>query len=245
MTWTNRFRLFGGLLGVFVLVAVLTLVFNQRQTQAQSVSAEIETDTASIGAGYGGTVIRQFVDDAQQVEVGQKLFTLQSPALQADVANDIEVKGNGAYAVNAKKGTVTYKATVAGRVDELTAKLGTTLTPGAPFAKITVTGSEFVEAHYLLTPRDYERVETGAPVSILLPNNEKIQGTVSDIKVATEQSKAAAEIRVDSGELADPSLATLTRTGTPVVATVQLRDDGPLAGVTDSLFAFARKIGVQ
>jgi multidrug resistance efflux pump len=245
MTWTNRFRLFVGLLGVLVLVAVLTLVFNQRQTKAQSLSAEIETDTASIGAGYGGTVIKQYVDNAQQVEVGEKLFTLQSPALQADVANDIEVKGNGAYDVNAKKGRITYKATVAGRVDDLTAKLGTTLTPGSPFAKITVTGSQYVEAHYLLTPRDYERVEAGAPVSILLPNNQKIQGTVSDIRVATEHAKAAAEIRVDGDQLSDPSRATLTRTGTPVVATVQLRDDGPLAGVTDSLFSFARKIGVQ
>lgn len=245
MTWTNRFRLFGGLLGVFALVAVLTLVFNQRQTQAQSQSAEIQTDTANIGAGYGGTVIEQYVDDAEEVEVGQKLFTLQSPALQADVANDIEVKGNGAYAVNAKKGTVTYKATVAGRVDELAAKLGSTLTPGAPFAKITVTGSQYVEANYLLTPRDYERLQTGASASILLPNNQKLEGTVSDIKVATEQAKAAAQIRVDSTELTDPALATLTRTGTPVVATVQLRDDGPLAGVADSLFDFARKIGVQ
>lgn len=245
MTWTNRFRLFGGLLGVLALVSVLTLVFNQRQTQAQSQSAEIQTDTASIGAGYGGTVIKQYVDDAQQVQVGDKLFTLQSPALQADVANDIEVKGNGAYDVNAKKGRITYKATVAGRVDGLTAQLGTTLTPGSPFAKITVTGSEYIKAHYLLTPRDYERVEAGAPVSILLPNNQKIAGSVSDIRVSTEQAKAAAEIRVDSTELTDPAIATLTRTGTPVVATVELRDDGPLAGVTDSLFAFARKIGVQ
>ena len=245
MTWTNRFRLFGGLLGVLVLVAVLTLVFNQRQTKAQSQSAEIQTDTASIGAGYGGTVVKQYVDEAQEVEVGQKLFTLQSPALQADVANDIEVKGNGAYDVNARKGTVTYKATVAGRIDGLTAKLGSTLTAGSPFAQITVTGSEYVEAHFLLTPRDYERMEAGAPVSILLPNNQKIAGKVSDIRVATEQAKAAAEVRVDSSELTDPTLATLTRTGTPVVATVKLRDDGPLAGVTDSLFAFARKIGVQ
>ncbi len=32
MTWINRLRLFGGLLGVVLLVAVLTLIFNQRQT---------------------------------------------------------------------------------------------------------------------------------------------------------------------------------------------------------------------
>ncbi len=36
MTWINRLRLFAGLLGVILVVAVLTLIFNQRQTQTAS-----------------------------------------------------------------------------------------------------------------------------------------------------------------------------------------------------------------
>ena len=244
MTWTNRLRLLGGLLGVLALVAVLTIVFNQRQTQAQSLTATVVTDAYDVGAGYGGTVIKQDVRENDLVKVGDALFTMQSPALQQDVANDVEVKSTEAYKVNTKKGTITYLATVAGQVDEVRARLGTTLTGGQSFARITVTGSQYVVAQYLLTPRDYERVQTGAPVSILLPNNDKVEGTVSTVKVATERGNAAAEIRVDSPYLTNPSLSTLTKTGTPVVATVRLRDDGPLAGVSDSLFAFARKIGV-
>ena len=57
---------------------------------------------------------------------------------------------------------------------------------------------------------------------------------MSTIKVDTAGGNAAAKIRIDSPELADAELSTLTRTGTPVVATVRLRDDGPLAGVTDA-----------
>jgi len=245
MTWTNRLRLLGGLLGVLALVAVLTIIFNQRQTQAQSLTATINTDAYDVGAGYGGTVLKQYVKENDSVAVGDKLFTMQSTAMQQDVANKVKVKGTDAYDVNTKKGTVTYKATVAGQVDQLGAKLGTTLTGGQSFARITVTGSQFVEAQYLLTPRDYERVSAGAPVSVLLPNNQKVQGTVSTIKVATEQGNAAAKIRVDSPELADASLSTLTRSGTPVVATVTLRDDGPLAGVGDAAFGFLRQIGLQ
>lgn len=245
MTWTNRIRLLAGLLGVVALVAVLTVVFNQRQTQAQSQTGTISTDAYDVGAGYGGTVTKQFVDENDVVEVGDKLFTMQSPALQADVANKVKVKSTQAYDVDTKKGTVTYKATVGGQVDQLGAKLGTTLTGGQSFARITVTGSQFVEAQFLLTPRDYERVQTGAPVSILLPNNQKIDGSVSTIKVATEQGNAAAKIRVDSTELQDAALSTLTRSGTPVVATVRLRDDGPLAGTSDALFGFLRQIGLQ
>ena len=33
MTWSNRFRLYGGLILVIALVAGLTLVFNQRRSQ--------------------------------------------------------------------------------------------------------------------------------------------------------------------------------------------------------------------
>ena len=245
MTWTNRFRLIGGLLGVLALVAVLTIIFNQRQTQAQSLTATIGTDAYDVGAGYGGTVIEQDVKENDVVEVGDPLFTMQSPAMQQDVANKVKVKSTEAYKVDTKKGTITYLATVPGQVDEVRAKLGTTLTGGQSFARIVVTGSQFVTAQFLLTPRDYERVQTGANVSILLPNNQKIAGTVSTVKVATERGNAAAEIRVDSPDLTDPTLSTLTRTGTPVVATVRLRDDGPLAGVGDSAFAFLRKIGLS
>ena len=70
-------------------------------------------------------------------------------------------------------------------------------------------------------------------MSILLPNNQTVDGTVSTIEVATEKGQALTEVRVDSEELADDDLATLTKPGTPVVATLQLRDDGPLAGVSD------------
>lgn len=245
MTWTNRLRLLAGLISVVALVAVLTVIFNQRQTQAQSLTGTIDTDAYDVGAGYGGTVIKQFVKENDSVAVGDKLFTMQSPAMQQDVANKVKVKSTEAYDVNTSKGTITYKATVAGQVDQLGARLGTTLTGGQSFARITVTGSQYVEAQFLLTPRDYERVQTGAPVSVLLPNNQKVDGTVSTIKVATEQGNAAAKIRVDSPELADPALSTLTRSGTPVVATVQLRDDGPLAGTSDALFGFFRQIGLQ
>ena len=109
MTWTNRFRLFGGLLAVLVLVAVLTLVFNHRQTQAQSLTATVKTDSYDVGASYGGTVVEQNVKENDSVAVGEDLFTMQSPQLQQDIANDIEVADTGAYDVNEKKGTITYK----------------------------------------------------------------------------------------------------------------------------------------
>jgi multidrug resistance efflux pump len=245
MTWINRLRLFGGVLGVLLIVAVLTLIFNQRQTKVASLDATVATDTYDVGAAYGGTVIKQYVNEGDVVAKGDQLFTIQSVPLQQDLANGLKMQDTDAYDVDAKAGTLTYKATVAGQVSDLKAKLGNALGTGAPFASVSVVGSEYVEARYLLSPRDYNRVSEGANVAILLPNNQTVTGTVSTIEVATENAQALTEVRVDSKELSNESLDTLTKTGTPVVATLQLRDDGPLAGVNDQVFDFLRQIGLK
>ncbi len=244
MTWTNRLRLVGGLLGVVLLVAVLTLIFNQRQTKAASLSGTVDADTYDVGAAYGGTVTKQFVEEGDAVKKGAKLFTIASVSLQQDLANGLQIRSSDAYDVDTDEGTLTYKATVAGQVGDLQARLGNALGTGQPFAKITVTNTQYVDARYLLSPNDYERIVEGAPVSILLPNNTSIGGTVTTIEVATENGQAATKVRVDSPELARADLGDLTKPGTPVVATVQLRDDGPLAGVSDLTFNFFRQIGL-
>lgn len=244
MTWINRLRLFGGLLGILVLVAALTLIFNQRQTKAASLSATVSADTYIVGAAYGGTVIKQFVEAGDTVAKGADLFTIQSVSLQQDVSNGLKIQSSDAYDVSTSAGTLTYKATVAGQVSELQARLGNALASGQPFAQITVTDSQFVTARYLLEPRDYVRIDKGAAVSILLPNNQSIGGTVSGIEVSTDNGQAATKVRVDSPELSRGDLGDLTKSGTPVVTTVHLRDDGPLSGVSDAAFTFLRQIGL-
>jgi multidrug resistance efflux pump len=244
MTWINRLRLLGGLLGVIFLVAILTLIFNQRQTEASSLSATINADRYEVGAAYGGTVTKQYVHDGDSVTEGDQLFTIHSVSLQQDAANGLKIQSSDAYDVDTAKGTLTYRATVAGEISDLQARLGNSLGTGEPFARITVTHSEYVEARYLLSPRDYERVTKGARATILLPNNSRITGTVSTIDVATENGQAGTKVRVDSPELTKGGLGELTKSGTPVVTTLQLRDDGPLAGVSDLAFDFLRQIGL-
>lgn len=245
MTWTNRLRLLGGLLAVLALVAVLTLIFNHRQSQATSVTATVSAETSDIGAAYGGTVTRQYVHVGDTVKSGQRLFTIQSIELQQDLAQGLRISNSPSYDVNTTRGTLTYKAAAPGQITTLEANLGSSLGTGEQLAEISVQGSQYVDARYLLSPRDYERVRQGAKVSILLPDNSSIDGTVSAIRVATDSGQARTQVRVDSKALLDPRLAALTKPGTPVVATVQLRDDGPLAGVDDAAFNFLRQIGLK
>lgn len=245
MTWTNRIRLLGGLLGVVLLVAVLTLVFNQRQTKAASLSATVAADQYEVGAAYGGTVTKQFVKEGDTVKKGDKLFTIQSVSLQQDLSNGLKISNSDAYDVDRKAASLTYRATVAGQVSELKAKLGNAIGNGQAFAKISVTDSQYVSAEYLLSPLDYGRVKEGAAVSVLLPNNQIIQGKVSTIEVATDSGQARTDVRVDSAALKDAALGNLAKPGTPVVATLLLHDDGPLAGVSDLAFNFLRQIGLK
>lgn len=245
MTWINRLRLFAGMLAVVALVAVLTLIFNQRQTTVASASATVGADQYDLAAAYGGTITKQFVTEGDTVKKGDKLFSVQSVALQQDVNQGLDIASTGAYDVNQSKGVLTYKAVVDGELTELKAKLGNTLATGTPFGTITVAGTQFAVAQYLLSPRDYERVQEGAAVSILLPNNQSVEGTVASTKVKTNAGQAQTEVRIDSRSLQDPDLAALTKPGTPVTATLHLRDDGPLAGVSDTAFSFLRQVGLK
>jgi hypothetical protein len=245
MTWINRLRLFGGVLAVILLVAVLTLIFNQRQTEATSLNATVSAEEYDLAAAYGGTVTKSFVVEGDSVTKGDKLFSVQSVALQQDVNQGLEITSTEAYDVNADQGVLTYKAVADGKLTELKAKLGNTLATGNPFATITVTDTKYVTANYLLSPRDYARIEKDAQVDILLPNNEIIDGSVVSTKVETDRGQASTEVRVESEALADPALATVTEEGTPVTATLHLRDDGPLAGVNDAVFDFLRQIGLK
>ena len=55
------------------------------------------------------------------------------------------------------------------------------------------------------------------------------------MSVTTENGQAKTRVTVASDALKDPKIAELTHPGTPVAATLSLRDDGPLAGPTDGL----------
>lgn len=246
MTWINRLRLTAGMLGILLLVAVLTLIFNQRQTEATSQTATIVTSTYNIGAITSGTVSKQYVGAGSLVEKGDKLCRVQSPALRQDISNGLEIDDSAAYDVDTTTGTLTYKATATGQLISTGCKLGTTLSGGQTFAKISAADSQFVVARFVLTPRDYARVQEGAAASLLMPDNAAIDGTVADITVSTDDhNQAQTQVRIDSPALRTGELGDLANPGTPVVATLQLRDDGPLAGVSDLAFTFLRQIGLR
>lgn len=243
MTWTNRFKLAIGLIVVLAVVAALTVVFNQRQSQVASSSASIEAKRYPVGIDYGGTVTTAEVENGDRVAVGDTLFTLQSPSLESDLAQGLFKPQTVAYTVT-DDGTITLTAAVAGTVSDLSTESGSFVQAGQVLATIDESGSLFVTAEYVLTPRDYARVEEGATVDILLPNQQTVSGTIESIDVETADGEAESTIQVASEGLVDGAYNGLVKRGTPVTATLLLRNDGVFAGVQDGMQDFLRKIGV-
>lgn len=243
MTWRSRIRLFVGIVGVLVIVAVCTVAFNQRQLRAESTSAAIEAERFSIGTVYAGTITEQLIEPGDEVEAGDTLFIVRSPLLARDLASEYVTAEDLGVDVE-KDGTFPVRATVDGTVAEVLAPVGDFAQSGAVLATIDRAGSMTVTAEFTLTPRDYGRIGDGTFAEILLPDDRTIRGRVSDIDVETVDGRASSSITIESRALRARAIAGLHRPGTPVRATLTLRDDGPLAGVSDMLHDALRRIGL-
>ena len=244
MTWRSNLKLFIGLIAVLALVSGLTVIFTQRQGQVTSASASIEAERYPVGIDYGGTLMQSFItDENERVNKGDVLFILQSPSLQADLARGLLKPETVAYTV-ADDGTITLTAAVSGTVRDVTTKPGSFVQAGQVLATIERAGSLSVVAQYELSGRDYSRIGDGAPVALRLPNGASLNGTVSTIDVQTVSGQAETTIRVASDALTDGGYNGLVKAGTPVTATLTLRDDGIMAGAFDGVSDFLRKIGL-
>ena len=85
MTWSNRFRLLFGAIAVLVVIAGLTLVFNQRQHSAASETATLTAVDYPVGSTYPGTVTQVDVKEGQQVRMGDPLVSVRSASLLHDL----------------------------------------------------------------------------------------------------------------------------------------------------------------
>lgn len=244
MTWENRFRLLGGMVAVMALVFGLTLIFNHRQNQITSYTAEVAADTYTIGADHAGTVVRQLVQEGDNVESHQELFAVQSLQLKEDIANGLEVADTQAYKVNSDTGTITYYSVTSGRIDKLNARQGNSVPAGGSLAELTG-GERYVTASFQLVPRDYARVEIGESARITLPNDQVIEGTVEKVSVTSGVDGTVSTLRIASDALLGLDQQTLAEPGTPVIVTIGLADTSWFAPITDAVNDLLQQVGLR
>jgi len=243
MTWMNRLKMTVGMLVVLVLVAGFTMIFTQRQQQVNSTSATIAAQEYSVGTDYSGTITRSYVENGDQVKEGDTLFEVQSLSLLQDLQTGLVTADTATYSV-AEDGTMTLKAAVDGTVADVDLKEGSFVQAGGSLATIDKTGTLFVAADFVLTPRDYERIDSGAAVDLMLPNQTTIAGKVGIVSVETKDGDAETTLQVSSDQLVEGAYNGLVTPGTQIQAKLHLRDDGVLAGPVDTVTDFLRQIGV-
>ncbi|GAA2749636.1 HlyD family efflux transporter periplasmic adaptor subunit [Amnibacterium kyonggiense] len=243
MTWGNRARLFFGSIGVLVLVAALTIVFNQRQHSATSETATITAVDYPVGSTYSGTVTDVLVTEGEQVRKGDPLISVRSASLLHDLRQGVVTAQSVGYSVSST-GIIRFESAVDGTVHGLDVQTGMFVPAGSTLLTVAKTGSLSVSARLSLTPTDYGRLAKGASVDLVLPDQTTIPGRVDEVSVSTANSRAVAQIDVVSFRLRDDADGGLIQAGTPVTAIVHLRDDGPLAGVVDAGTALLRKVGL-
>jgi len=241
MTWSNRLRLGLGIVLVIALAGVLTFHLNAQKGLAKSTDGTITSEHYNVASPYSGLVTESHVKKHDMVKAGQPLFVIDSAALRNELALDMEPSSTAATTVNAD-GTVVVTATSAGEVTDVEAQQGTFVQGAATLAKVDRAGTLKVEADFTLTPNEYARVEDKAPVTIVLPNDKRIEGTVETVDVKTKNGNAEAVITVVSKQLKLGAENGLVATGTPVSAELHLRNDGVVSTVQDNVKTFFRGI---
>jgi multidrug resistance efflux pump len=242
MTWANRLRLFVGLIAVVAIVAVATFVLSVRETEVASSSATVKAVSYSVGSDYAGTVVTEKIRAGDPVRKGEPLLTIQSAALAAAVSTKSAVPTSEAYTI-ARGGMLTLTATEPGVVSSVGAHVGGFVSAGSQLATIDRAGSLYVLAQFRIDPYDFSRIEKGARVELVLPNQRQLVGTVSRINVATTGG-GAAKVRV---QVKCPGLVLgkdngLITPGTPISANLRLRDEGPLGGLREMFVSLLQKL---
>lgn len=245
MSIINHIKLWAGILVVLVVMAALTLLFNQRQQQVVSDVARVEAPVSTVASSYGGVVTEIRVSEGDSTSVGQPLFQVTSSSLQEAYALGARPESNEAFDLDPARGLVTYKSVADGYVADINAVLGSFVNDGESLATIVGDDDRSVIATYTLSPLDYGRVEVGSHTEILLPNNTMLTGEVASVHVTSENGETVSEVRVVSDQLNTAELGTLGQRGTPVSVIMPLRDDGFLAGPTDAVLSFLTKIGLR
>lgn len=232
MTWRTRIRLGVGLIVVLAVAAGLTMLLNARNGMVDGRSAALAAESFPVGTDYSGTVTEQLVQLGDTVTAGQPLFELESGALQRDLAQGLVDPTAVPYRIR-DDGTLVLVATDAGRVDSLVYAVGSFVPANSVIATVQRAGSLYIEAEFLLTPQDYGRLAPDAVLDVVLPSNQQVVATVSRVQVETVDGTARTRVVAYSPDLAAATADGLFAVGTPVSATLHLRNDGPVTDATE------------
>lgn len=226
MTWRNRFRLFGGLVAVLVVVAAATFHLNDSQARVASDSARIAAEFYSVGTPYAGVVVERLVEVGAPVAEGDPMFLIDSANLQRDLAQEIVPPRTVADDVDAS-GYLVVRASGAGTVTALEGEAGTFVHESTELAAVQREASTYVEAAFVLTTQQYARIGATPRATVMLPDGQRITGDVVDFTVEDKEGESLVVVAIHAPELVAAGAGNrLISAGAPVETELHLENDG-------------------
>lgn len=225
MTRGSKVRLFFGILIVIVAVGALTLFLIDSMSRSTSVKATLEAQARSIGTDYSGLVVAQEVEEGDTVKKDDVLFEIDSQQLKQSLDNGTVKRESLTVTLNSANNNIQVRANNDGVIDTINFREGAYVPSNAVIATQYVIDSQFVKAHFKLSPPDYARIDEGIALEVLFPDNTKKKATITTVSLESSEDEQSVETvviaKINDTDMSDFRFAV----GTPVDATLQLQQD--------------------
>ena len=238
MTWSNRLRLFGGLLAVLAVVAVATFHLNDSQARVASDSARVAAESYTVGTPYAGAVVERLVEVDAPVAEGEPMFLIDSTNLRRDISQGIVPPRTVEEDVD-PNGYLIVRASGAGTVTALGGEPGTFVHESTELAAVQREGSAHVEAAFVLTTQQYARIGDTPRATVVLPDGQRLTGDVAEFTVEDQNGQSRVVVSIRSPELVAAEAGNrLVSAGSPVETELHLENDGLVSDLATMVRGF-------
>lgn len=219
MKFTTRLKFFTGIMVVIAVCTALFVYLDYAMSRADSIDAQINSDTYTVGIDYSGIVEKQYVDEGSYIKTNDPLFEIRSSTLADAIRNNEVAKSALLYSVN-DKGNVLVSAAANGRVQTIKYRQGAFVPANSEIATVNIENGIYVSATYKLSSPDYARINNKSKISVTLPDNTVLEGSVYNISLETVDKEVVTTVRARVNQ----SLVneTVFAVGTPVRTTLFL-----------------------
>lgn len=225
MKTSGKVRLVIGIITVFLIVGLLTVLLNISMSTSSSIKAELDAQARSVGTDYSGLVVKQEIEEGQQVKENDLLFEIDSQQLKQSLANGSVKADSLTVKLNPQNNNVQLRAMNNGVIDEIMFREGAYVPGNTVMATMHIDDSLLVKGYFQLSPNDYARIEKGTPIDVLFPDNTKKEATITTVSLESsddqESVNTVVTAKITDADMGDFRFAV----GTPVNATLHLKQN--------------------
>jgi len=221
MNKRSRLSLFTGILFVVFIAAGLLLYFEAARSAIKSTKAEISAESYSVGTDYTGLISKQYVQEGDTITAGQTLFQVKSSTLLEQMKENSLEPSQLIYPLT-PEGEIILKAPKAGTVGKIFYSQGSFIPANKEIATIIDEESVKVTATFKLPRRDFALLNKNTRLEVRLPNGNYLNGTVSAIRVISQDQYVETEVDAKLERFKTNQLELTS--GTPVESVLYLKE---------------------